>query len=314
MRAKPSSISFVLPCYNEEEVLPVLYDKLKETADSLKIPYEIVFVDDGSSDSTWTKLAELARRDSHIRAVKLSRNFGHQTALTCGVDKACGEVVVIMDADLQDPPELVVDMVAKWQEGYDVVYGKRTGREGEGALKRFFAFCFYRVFKNILKIPLPEDAGDFRLIDKKVADALRSLRERHRLIRALVVWIGFRQAAVEFRRPARAAGETKYPFKKSLLLALDAITSFSLAPVRLVLFLGLLLFLIGVLMLIVSFFSSLSYVYTVLFLLAGVQLMAVGVVGEYVGKTFEQVKERPLYFISEEIGSSKKAFSAPAEK
>jgi glycosyltransferase involved in cell wall biosynthesis len=229
----PESISLVIPCYNEEDVLPELRRRLQELVAQYSCPVEVVLIDDGSKDQTWNIINQYATEDNFIKAIRLSRNFGHQTAITCGLDQTRGEVVVILDADLQDPPELIPDMIKEWSDGYDVVYGQRKKRAGESLSKKFFAFAFYRIFEKIAGLQVPKDTGDFRLMDRRAVDALQSLRERHRFVRGMVSWIGYHQKALQYDRPERFAGVTKYPFRKSLFLAIDAITSFTYAPLRL---------------------------------------------------------------------------------
>lgn len=301
----PQSISIVVPCYNEEEVLSELMRRVHQVFDALGLPYEVILVDDGSRDRTWELLQGLQRTDARAKIIRLSRNHGHQLALTCGLDQASGEVVLIMDADLQDPPELVHEMLARWSQGYDVVYGKRRKRAGESLSKRLFAFAFYRIFKRLTGFELPSDTGDFRLMDARALIAFRSLRERHRFIRGMVSWIGYHQTPVFYDRPERFAGKTKYPFRKSLFLALDAITSFSYAPLRMASYLGVgvSLFAFMYIMLVVGLFFAgrnlpgyTSHMATIL-LLGGVQLIVLGIIGEYVGRIFEQGQGRPLYLI-----------------
>lgn len=308
--ARPDSISVVVPCYNEEEVLPELRRRLLDVFGKLGIPFEIVLIDDGSKDRTWPIIAEYAATSPHFKAVKLSRNRGHQLALTCGLDQARGSTVLIMDADLQDPPELVSEMLEKWMQGYDVIYGKRRSREGESASKKFFAHFFYRIFREITGFDMPRDAGDFRLMDRRAVRALQLLRERHRFIRGMVSWIGFNQTPVFYDRPPRHAGVTKYPFKKSFFLAIDAITSFSYAPLRLASYLGSAISIFSFLYIAVvialkfmgvSFLGYTSIMASVL-LLGGVQLLVLGIIGEYVGRIFEQGQARPLYLLEEVVG------------
>lgn len=302
----PKTLSIVVPCYNEEEVLPEFRKRLFSVLDKIPIKSEVVLVDDGSKDKTWLLMQEFAASEPRLKIIKLSRNFGHQLALTCGLDQCRGEVIVILDADLQDPPELIPPMIEKWKEGYDVVYGKRTRRLGESILKRFLAFCFYRFIERITKIKIPRDTGDFRLLDRNALDAIQSLRERHRFIRGMVSWVGFNQVAFPYERPERFAGETKYPVKKSLLLAFDAITSFSYAPLRLASYLGIavsaLAFLYICIVLALKFYWKINWEgYTSLMasilLLGGVQLVVLGIMGEYVGRIFEQGQGRPLYLV-----------------
>lgn len=306
----PASISCVIPCYNEEEVFPELRKRLVASLETINIPFEIVLVDDGSKDHTWDMMADAARHDRRFKVVRLSRNFGHQIAITCGIDQACGEVVVILDADLQDPPELIPAMIERWKDGYDVVYGKRKSRVGESRFKRLCAFAFYRIFEKIIGITVPRDTGDFRLMDYRAVKALQRLRERHRFVRGMVSWIGFRQTAFLYDRPERFAGNTKYPFRKSLRLAIEAIISFSYAPLRLASYLGVavstlafvyILVVIGLKILGINFPGYTSLMASIL-LLGGVQLTVLGIIGEYIGKIFEQGQGRPLYFIDRIIG------------
>lgn len=322
----PSSISIVVPCFNEEEVFGELRRRLSAVMTELHAKigsrYEIVLIDDGSRDRTWELMCQAQREDSHFKVIRLSRNHGHQLALSCGLDQARGEVVLIMDGDLQDPPELIYEMLEKWREGYEVVYGKRRQRRGEGLSKRLFAFLFYRFFKKLTGFELPSDTGDFRLMDQRAVGAFRVLRERHRFIRGMVSWIGFHQTPVFYDRPERHAGTTKYPFRKSLFLAIDAITSFSFAPLRLASYLGVL-------------FSGLAFLYifvvlglhlagrnlpgytshmAAILLLGGVQLIVLGIMGEYVGRIFEQGQRRPTYLVDRILGEpleGEQAFPPP---
>ena len=321
-KGNPKNLSIVIPCYNEQEVLPKLHSGLLDTLDKLAIEFEVILVDDGSKDATWRLLSELNKNDSRFKALRLSRNYGHQIALTCGLDQAQGEVVVIMDADLQDPPEVIPQMLEKWREGYDVVYGKRMRRDGDSPSKRFFAFSFYRIMNLLTGMTIPRDTGDFRLMDKAALNAFRELRERQRFIRGMVSWIGFNQAPVYYDRPKRAAGVTKYPFKKSFLLALDAITSFSYAPLRLASLLGFLLSLFAFLYIIVVIllkfaginFPGYTSLMATILLLGGVQLVVLGVIGEYLGRIYEEVKGRPLYYISSSLGVVKKTTRKKTKK
>ena len=232
-------VSLVIPIYNEEEVLPQLDKRLGEMLDKLGVDSEVVFVDDGSKDRSLELLRAMVEREPRYRALSFSRNFGHQRAITCGMDATRGKAVVVMDADLQDPPEVIVEMLAKWREGFDVVYGRRRSREGETWFKLVTAKIFYRLFAAMIPIEVPLDAGDFRLMSRRVIVAMHELRETHRFVRGLVAWVGFKQAAVEYDRSARAAGETKYPLRKMLAFAFDGIASFSIFPLRLATYIGL---------------------------------------------------------------------------
>lgn len=307
----PKSLSIIVPCFNEQDVLGKLYQRLSLVLADLHIPYEIIAVDDGSKDLTWSMLTQMALEDEHFKIARLSRNYGHQMALTCGLDLAGGEVVLILDADLQDPPELLPAMLAKWKEGYGVVYGRRSRRKGESPWKLFFAYAFYRLISRIAKVDIPQDAGDFRLMDRKAVDALLTLRERHRFIRGLVSWIGFPQTAVRYERQERAAGESKYPVRKSLKLALDAITGFSGAPLRLALYFGMLFGIVAACLSVSAMWMSMrnetvpSYILLLaaVFLVGSLQSFVLGVMGEYLGRILEQGQGRPLYILDEVRGT-----------
>jgi polyisoprenyl-phosphate glycosyltransferase len=303
-------LSLVLPIYNEEEVIPELHTQLQAFLTALHLDAEVIFVNDGSKDLSLQMLSGIAAAEPRYRVLSFSRNFGHQTAITAGIDYARGHAVVVMDADLQDPPEVVLEMVAKWREGYDVVYGKRLTRAGESAFKLLTAKAFYRLFAALIPIEVPLDTGDFRLMSRRVVIALRALKESHRFVRGMVSWIGFKQTAVLYDRPARVAGETKYPLRKMVRFALDGITSFSIVPLRAALHLGLLFSLFGVFVLIwalvvhfilhdtVPGWTALVVVFT---LLSSVQLVVIGILGEYVGRIYEQIKQRPLYIVGDRV-------------
>jgi len=300
-------LSVVIPAMNEEDNVQDMNDRLVAALDSMVDGLEIVWVDDGSTDSTWEKISELAANDSRVRGLSFSRNFGHQAAVTAGVDAARGRAVAIIDADLQDPPEVIPEMVAKWREGYEVVYGQRAHREGETWFKKVSAAAFYRTLRRLAHIEIPLDTGDFRLMGPKALEAFRSLPEHNRFVRGLVSWIGFPQTAVRFHRQPRAKGETKYPLKTMLKLALSGFTSFSFVPLRAATWLGLgvasfaMLYLVlrTVLALVgVVGFGSAGLVASIFFL-AGVQLLAIGALGEYVARVFEEVARRPLYLVNE---------------
>jgi glycosyltransferase involved in cell wall biosynthesis len=304
------TLSLVLPVFNEEEVLPILHSRLQEFLTRVAVDAEVIFVNDGSTDRSMTLLRDLVARDARYKVVSFSRNFGHGNAITAGVDYARGHAVVIMDADLQDPPEVIIKMLERWREGYDVVYAQRLKREGETAFKLFTARWFYRLLRALVPINVPLDTGDFRLMSRQVVVTLRALRETHRFVRGIVAWIGFRQIAVHYDRPSRAAGETKYPLSKMLRLALDAITSFSVVPLRFSTYLGMFISVGSVL---VAFWALLEkyafnsvvpgWTATVVLvsLLSSVQLLMIGILGEYVGRVYEQVKGRPLYLVGETL-------------
>jgi glycosyltransferase involved in cell wall biosynthesis len=301
-------ISIVAPVFNEIELLPEFHRRVREVMEGLGEPWELVLVDDGSRDGSTEAIRELAQKDDHVRPVIFSRNFGHQIAITAGLDYSSGRAVVIMDADLQDPPEVVPELVEKWREGYEVVYAVRVEREGETFFKKFTASVFYRLINRITDVDIPLDTGDFRLLDRKAADALRAMREKHRFPRGMAAWIGFRQIGVPYKRAARTAGETKYPFQKMLRLALNAITGFSYFPLQIATYLGFLCAGISALAIPVvialrlagsqAFFGQATTLIAVLFL-GGVQLISLGILGEYLGRVYDEVKGRPLYIVSE---------------
>jgi dolichol-phosphate mannosyltransferase len=306
--ARPE-LSLVIPIYNEEEVLPQLDVRLQELLAKLATDTEVVFVNDGSKDQSIDILRRMASHEPRYRVLGFSRNFGHQRAITAGMEKSRGRAVVVMDADLQDPPEVILEMVAKWREGYDVVYGRRKSRAGESAFKLATAKIFYRVFAAMIPIEVPLDTGDFRLMSRRVVQTMRGLRETHRFVRGLVAWVGFKQTAVEYDRAARAAGETKYPLRKMLAFAIDGIASFSIQPLRFATYIGVF---VGTASVLYAIASTITYyagmnvpgwtttVVLVSFLFS-VQFFMIGVLGEYVGRIYEQVKRRPLYVVSERI-------------
>ncbi|NDW02425.1 glycosyltransferase family 2 protein [Salipiger sp. PrR002] len=312
-------ISVVVPCYNEEPVLEETMRHLQYLAADLSLRYrfEFIFVDDGSGDRTLEILREAANRYSNIKIVSFARNFGHQIAVTAGIDATSGDAVALIDADLQDPPEVLAEMLERWQSGYEVVYGVRASREGESAFKIATARWFYRVLNRLSERPIPLDTGDFRLMDRKVVDALRSMPERHRFVRGLVAWIGYRQIALPYDRKKRAAGTSKYPLRKMLRFATDGILSFSSKPLQIATNLGVLaalLALTGIIYAIVLRVTTSIWVegwtammIAVLFM-GGVQLISLGIIGEYVGRIYEEAKGRPLYIVRERIG-----FEAPVK-
>ena len=309
---KPRPVfSLVIPVWNEEKVLPVLYARMTQVMDSTGEPWELIFVNDGSRDGSLEMLHELNQRDPRIKVLNFSRNFGHQIAITAGSDYADGDAVIIMDADLQDPPEVVLRLIDKWRAGYDVAYAVRTKRAGETWFKLFTASVFYRLIRSIADVDIPLDAGDFRLMDRRVVLAMRQLRERNRFMRGLSSWVGFKQIAVEYERAARFAGETKYPLRKMLRLANNAITSFSHVPLQLATYTGFALAvvsLVGILVAIIARLSGISAfsgqattLVSVLFL-GGIQLIFLGIIGEYLGRIYDEVKNRPLYIIADAVG------------
>lgn len=299
-------LSVIAPIYNEKESLPEFYRRVSAVLESVDPAWEMILVDDGSSDGSTNQILELAQRDTRVVPVIFARNFGHQIAVTAGMDYARGEAVVVIDADLQDPPELILDMMTKWREGYEVVYAVRKERAGESWFKLATASLFYRLIYRITDVDIPMDTGDFRLLDRQVIDVMGSMRERHRFLRGMSAWIGFRQVGVPYKRTARFAGETKYPLKKMLRLALNAITGFSYFPLQLATYFGFLsagmaiiaIPVVAILRMTGSqfFFGQASTLIAVLFL-GGVQLISLGILGEYIGRLYDEAKGRPLYVV-----------------
>jgi dolichol-phosphate mannosyltransferase len=308
--AQDVELSVVIPVYNEQEILPELHRRLTESLGTLGLSYEVVLVNDGSRDESPRLMAEICARDKAFRAIHFSRNFGHQAAVTAGIDHAAGKAVVVMDADLQDPPEVLPELIAKWREGYEVVYGVRRKRK-EGPLKRLAYFTFYRLLKRMTAVDIPLDAGDFALIDRRVADMLKALPERNRFVRGLRSWVGFRQIGVEYERDARFAGEVKYTFSKLMRLALDGMISFSYVPLRLAVYLGLLvsgasflvaLYIIWLKLTIGIDLKGWASTSVIMLFLGGVQLLTIGFIGEYVSRIYDEVKQRPVYVVRERQG------------
>jgi polyisoprenyl-phosphate glycosyltransferase len=304
-----SLVSIVVPMYFEEAVAEVCYKRLTDVMKENDINYEIIFVNDGSTDRTLDILEHIALYDRCIKIISLSRNFGHQAAITAGMDRASGEAVVVIDSDLQDPPELIPQMVKLWEEGYEVVYAKRMKREGESRFKLLTAKLFYRFLNKMSSVSIPVDTGDFRLMDRKVIQALKKMPEHNRFVRGMVSWSGFKQVPILYERKERYAGETKYPFKKMLKFALDGILSFSVKPIKLVETAGLLilcvsgsLFILAVMNLIFKVQSS-SWlpIATLITFLVGLQIISVGIVGEYVIRVYDECRSRPLYIVDKEI-------------
>lgn len=305
-------LSVVVPVFNEEASIGELHRRLTAVLAGLGEPYELLFVNDGSRDGTLAALRELVARDPHVRVLDFARNFGHQIAITAGMDRARGRAVVVIDADLQDPPEVIPELVSRWTEGYQVVYAVRSERQGETFFKKATAALFYRLIRNITNVDIPADTGDFRLLDRKVVDALGSIREKHRFVRGLVSWVGFRQIGVPYVRHERLAGETKYPLKKMLKFAFDGITSFSFLPLQMATYLGFAVSGLSFLLICWVLYQKLvlhnatepgwaSVMVAVLFL-GGVQLITIGLIGEYMGRIHDEVKGRPLYLLQEEFG------------
>jgi polyisoprenyl-phosphate glycosyltransferase len=309
--AQRPEYSIVVPVYNEESVLPELGKRIGGLLDRLDGPAEVIFVDDGSSDASYDAMVGVRRADDRFKLVRLSRNFGHQIAVTAGLDAAAGNAVVVMDADLQDPPEVVLDLAARWREGYDVVYAIREERKGDSLFKRTTATAFYRLLGSMSEVEVPPDVGDFRLIDRRALDAFRSMRETNRYVRGMFSWIGFKQVGVPFRRDERFAGETKYPLTRMLKFATDGIVSFSAEPLRVALRVGFLVSALSFLLGLVFLVSKVLGLYSVpglasiavfVAFLGGIQLLLLGVMGEYIARIHDEVKRRPLYLISETHG------------
>ncbi len=312
MKQSQPLISVVVPCFNEEQVIGETHRRLGAALASLPdVDYEIVYVDDGSRDRTASLLRSLQIGDSRVRVVLLSRNFGHQLAVSAGIEHARGDAVVLIDADLQDPPELIADMLVRWREGYQVAYGVRTDREGETAFKRHSARWFYRVLNRLAEVDIPQDTGDFRLMDRSVVDALARMPERDRFLRGMISWVGFRQVAVPYRRAARFAGESKYPLWKMIRFATDGILSFSRSPLRIATWIGLsasglallgIFYALAVRLFTDSWVPGWTFLTIAVSFLGGVQLLSLGIIGEYVGRIYGESKQRPLYLVAEKLG------------
>ena len=302
--------SIILPVFNEQDNLLKLHQRLTGAIDSITTDYEMIFIDDCSNDNSYEILKALNEQDLRVKIIKFTKNCGHQIAITCGLDFAEGDAAIIMDADLQDPPEVIPKFIEKHEQGYEIVYAIREKREGETFFKKVTAFFFYRIMKVFTNIEMPLDAGDFRLIDRKVIDSLKSMQERNKFLRGLIVWTGYSQIGVPFRRDARNAGTTKYTTLKMFKLAFDGIFSFSNIPLRFATIFGLLIsvlsFLFAIFALYLKFSSNTvlgwtSLLLTILFI-GGVQLMTIGIIGEYLGRIYDEVKMRPLYIIKKKIG------------
>jgi polyisoprenyl-phosphate glycosyltransferase len=305
-------LSIVVPCYNEEAVLRELHRRLVAILEQMEdTSFEIIYMDDGSRDQTPDILRQLQASDSRVRVVALSRNFGHQIAVSAGLEHASGDAIVIIDADLQDPPEVIPEMIERWRDGYDVVYGLRANRAGETTFKRWTAKAFYRLINRLSEIEIPLDVGDFRLLDRKVVDVLLTMPERDRFLRGMVSWIGFKQVAVIYDRAPRQAGKTKYPLIKMLRFAVDSVISFSFVPLRLAIWVGFgaiaasfagIVYALVIRLYTTDWVRGWASIFTAILFLGGVQLITLGIVGEYVGRIYAEVKLRPLYVVRERLG------------
>lgn len=307
--------SIILPIFNEEAVLSRLFKALEFLLVKIDGTCEVILVNDGSSDASLMMLEAKAFADNRYKVINLSRNFGHQIAITAGMDAAKGDAVIVMDADLQDPPDVVLEMIERWKNGFDVVYARRTSREGESRFKRWTAHAFYRLLQKLTPVKIPEDVGDFRLVDRRVLNTFKTMRERDRFVRGMFSWIGFKQTSVEFARPERAAGETKYGLWKMVRLALGGILSFSEAPLRLALWLGFAVsigaLVFGAYVVVLAFYSDelvqgWASTIVILSLLCGLNLTMTGIVGLYVGRIHEEVKNRPLYVVAPPVSENRR--------
>jgi dolichol-phosphate mannosyltransferase len=304
--------SLIIPIYNEEENITELYHRLKPIIDSLDGESEFVLIDDGSKDNSLKLMSELHQKDSRVKYLSFARNFGHQTAVTAGLNFAQGEAIIVLDADLQDPPELIPELIEKWKQGYHVVYAQRINRKQEGWFKRLTAYVFYRILNRLTNINIPTDTGDFCLMSRQVVDILNSMPETNRYIRGLRAWVGFPQIAVKFHRESRFAGDVKYTFIKSLKLAIDGILSLSKKPLRIATYLGLVAGFVSLLMVFLVLYwrfiegSSALVGYAMIacavFFLGAVQLICLGIIGEYIGRIYDEVKGRPIYTLKEVVG------------
>lgn len=316
------TLSIVVPVFNEEEVITESYKRLKEVMDKLNKSYEIIFINDGCRDKTPVIIEEICKRDKNIKLVNFSRNFGHQIAISAGMDKAEGEAIVVIDADLQDPPEIIPLMVDKWKEGYEVVYGKRSKRKGETIFKKLTAALFYRFISAMTPFHIPLDVGDFRLIDRKVCNIMKNIHEKNRFIRGLVSWTGFSQTAVEYIREERFAGKTKYTLKKMIRFATDAIVSFSYKPLKIATTLGVLFSLAGFIYLVYVLYEAIILKNTIrgwassisiTLIFNGITLIILGIIGEYIGRIYDESKNRPLYIIKSQLNFANKTTDKQSE-
>ena len=307
----PPTLSVIVPCFNEEAVIEHTHARLAQALRAITSDFEIIYVDDGSRDRTAELLHRLQQAHREVRVLRLSRNYGHQIAVSAGLDYAAGDAVVLIDADLQDPPEVIAAMVEKWREGFHVVYGQRTERPGETPFKLWTARAFYRLINRLSEVPIPLDTGDFRLMDRAVVDALKRMPEKHRLLRAMTAWVGFSQVGLPYERAQRLAGESKYPLRRMLALALDGIISFSAVPLRIVTMVGLAfsaLSVVGIAYAVImrlltdNWVPGWTLIFIAVLLIGGLQFIFLGVMGEYIGRIYSEAKDRPLFLVMEELG------------
>lgn len=309
--ARPT-FSVVAPVFNEEQLLPEFYRRVVATLEPIGEPFELVLINDGCRDRSPEIMRQLHAHDPRVKIVNFSKNFGHQLAITAGTDYAQGQAVIVIDSDLQDPPEVILDLIERWREGYQVVYAVRAERVGETWFKKTTAKFFYRLIDRITNVEIPVDTGDFRLMDRRVVDAMVSMREHHRFMRGLSAWVGFKQIGVPYKRDARKAGATKYPLRKMLKFALDGITSFSYLPLQLATYLGFIIAILSVIFIAIVFvlrlaadieaFKGQATTLVMVLFLGGVQLIFLGIIGEYLGRIYDEVKRRPLYIVAETLG------------
>ncbi|HEY6232381.1 MAG TPA: glycosyltransferase family 2 protein [Pyrinomonadaceae bacterium] len=313
-------LSIVVPCYNEEAIIAEFHRRVVAALESIQSDLEIIYTDDGSRDQTANILRELQQKDDRVRVVSLSRNFGHQLAVTAGLEHARGDALVIIDADLQDPPEVIREMIERWRDGYQVVYGLRVRRAGETTFKRWSAKLFYRLLNHLSEIEIPPDVGDFRLLDRQVVDVLLAMPERDRFLRGMISWVGFKQVAVIYDREPRRAGTSKYPLVKMLGFALDSVISFSFAPLRLAIWVGFgaiaaafagIIYALVIRLYTTEWVRGWASIFTAILFLGGIQLITLGIVGEYVGRIYAEVKMRPLYVVRERLGFEADAGTSP---
>jgi polyisoprenyl-phosphate glycosyltransferase len=317
------TFTIIAPIFNELENIPELYPRIRDVMKQLGEPWELILVDDGSTDGSTEAIRKLAANDERVRPVIFARNFGHQIAVSAGIDYSRGEAVVIIDADLQDPPEVILELIEKWQEGYEVVYAVREEREGETWFKKTTATVFYRLIHAITNVDIPLNAGDFRLMDKKIVSVMKAMQEKHRFLRGMSAWVGFKQVGVSYKRKPRYAGESKYPLKKMIQFALNAITGFSYFPLQMATYLGFIaaglsviaIPIVAILRLLTgtALLGQATTLIIVLFL-GGIQLISLGIIGEYIGRIYDEAKDRPLYVVAEAPGDTTKDDEEPLPK